>query len=87
MLERIMDLHLLLYTMTALGALGAVGMLDLQKSHAKNKSSDEPEGKMAEPLEDQGQASQQDESSCVGTVASFSGVPGTGSFFSYQAGT
>lgn len=35
---------------------------------------------MAEPLEDQGQASQQDESSCVGTVASFSGVPGTGSF-------
>ena len=72
-----MDLHLLLYTMTALGRTGSSGNAGrtpyLQKSHAKNKSSDEPERKMAEPLEDQGQASQQDESSCVGTVASFSG--------------
>ena len=59
----------------------------LPKNDPKYAAITESERKMAEPLEDQGQASQQDESSCVGTVASFSGVPGTGSFFSHQART
>lgn len=35
MLERIMDLHLLLYTMTALGALGAVGMLAVHLTYRR----------------------------------------------------
>ena len=79
MLERIMDLHLLLYTMTALGALGAVGMLAVHLTYRRAMRKTKAVMK--------GQASQQDESSCVGTVASFSGVPGTGSFFSHQART
>lgn len=35
MLERIMDLHLLLYAMTALGALGAVGMLAVHLTYRR----------------------------------------------------
>ncbi len=85
MLERIMDLHLLLYTMTALGALGAVGMLAVHLTYRRAMRKTKAVMNLKEKwltgtLEDQGQASQQDESSCVGTVASFSGVPGTGSF-------
>ena len=56
MLERIMDLQILLYLMTVLGTAGAIGMLAvtpyLQKNPAKDKSDNKPERKMAESVED-----------------------------------
>lgn len=66
MLEKIMDLHILLYAMAALGGLGAVGMLATHLTYRRlirkntgieNKS----QRKVAEPLEDQGQAVKQNE--------------------------
>lgn len=61
-----MDLHILLYAMAALGGLGASGnagdtsylpKTDQKKYRDKNKS----QRKVAEPLEDQGQAVKQNE--------------------------
>ena len=58
MLERIMDLHILLYLMAVLGTAGGVGYAGstpyLQKNHAKDKSDNEPERKMAESVENKG---------------------------------
>ena len=84
MLEKIMDLQILLYSMAALGTLGAIGMLTtnltyrrmLKSTGSKNtgtkkhprsrqQSADQPEGKMAETLENTGQASSQNESAGV----------------------
>ena len=47
MLERIMDLQILLYLMTVLGSTPY-----LQKNPAKDKSDNKPERKMAESVED-----------------------------------
>lgn len=61
--------------------IGNVGSTSyLQKSYAKNKSIDEPEGEMAESLENKGQASEQDESSGMGTVTSFTALSWNGFF-------
>lgn len=84
MLEKIMDLQILLYSMAALGTLGAIGMLTTNltyrrmlkstgsKKHrhekhprSRQQSADQPEGKMAETLENTGQASSQNESAGV----------------------
>ena len=86
MLEKIMDLQILLYSMAALGTLGAIGMLTtnltyrrmLKSTGSKNtgtkntqgtgssqQPADQPEGKMAETLENTGQASSQNESAGV----------------------
>ena len=72
MLEKIMDLHILLYSMAAIGAVGAIGMLAtnltyrrLLKSTGSRKAGSkkwghhrqgESEREMAKPLENQGQA-------------------------------
>ena len=83
MLEKIMDLQILLYSMAALGTLGAIGMLTTNLTYRRMLKStgskttarktpkeqaaaaDQPEGKMAEALENTGQASSQNESAGV----------------------
>ena len=75
MLEKIMDLQILLYSMAALGTLGAIGMLTtnltyrrmLKSTGSKNTGTKntQGEGKMAETLENTGQASSQNESAGV----------------------
>lgn len=61
MLEKIMNLHLLLYAMTVLGWLGVLGMLATHLTYLKTdqkeyRDADESQRKMAEPLENERQA-------------------------------